>query len=42
MSNGYTEESELVFSENREYLHSVKSLYENVIVWSRILFYKSK
>lgn len=29
MSNGYTENAELVFSEDREYLQSVKSDYEN-------------
>lgn len=29
MSNGYTEEASLVFSENRDYLQSVKSTYEN-------------
>lgn len=29
MSNGYTEDASLVFSENREYLQSVKSIYEN-------------
>jgi len=29
MSNGYTEESELVFQEDRNYLQSVESIYEN-------------
>lgn len=29
MSNGYTEDVELVFSEDREYLQSVKSIYED-------------
>jgi len=29
MSNGYTEDSSLVFSEDRDYLQSVKSVYEN-------------
>ena len=29
MSNGYTEESSLVFSEEKDYLKSVKSIYEN-------------
>ena len=29
MSNGYTEEVSLVFSENRDYLQSVKSMYED-------------
>lgn len=29
MSNGYTENVELVFNESREYLQSVKSIYEN-------------
>ena len=28
MSNGYTEESDLVFGEEKDYLHSVKSPYE--------------
>lgn len=29
MSNGYTEDVELVFSESRDYLQSVESIYEN-------------
>ncbi len=29
MSNGYTEDASLVFSEDKEYLHSVKSSYDN-------------
>lgn len=29
MSNGYTEESSLVFSEEKDYLKSVKSIYDN-------------
>lgn len=29
MSNGYTEEAGLVFSENKDYLQSVKSIYED-------------
>ncbi len=29
MSNGYTEEASLVFSEDKDYLHSVASIYDN-------------
>ena len=29
MSNGYTEESELVFNESKDYLHSVESIWDN-------------